>query len=115
MSGRISYVIGPAGSGKTTYVRTHRSPGDLVLDFDAIAVAIGSPSRDHHLEPHPPPHRAIVRALWPTIHRLMLASAERGVGVWIIHAEPTPEALAVYRTRGTVVSLPSTIGPRPDP
>ena len=115
MSGRISYVIGPAGSGKTTYVRIHRSPGDLVLDFDAIAVAFGSPARDHHITAHPPQHRAVARALWSRAHELLIAATSRDVDVWIIHAEPTPEALAVYRTRGTVVSLPSTIGPRPNP
>ena len=33
-------VCGPPGSGKTTYVKTHRSSGDLVVDIDAIAHAI---------------------------------------------------------------------------
>ena len=115
MSSRISYVIGPPGSGKSTYVRIHMNPGDLVLDFDALAVAIGSPSRDHHLEAHPPQHRAVVRSLWPHAHELLRSAAARGVSAWIIHAEPSPEAIAVYRSRGNVVSLPATIGPRPNP
>lgn len=37
---RATLVCGPPGAGKTTYVRSHRKTGDLVIDFDALAVAI---------------------------------------------------------------------------
>lgn len=34
-------VCGPPGSGKTTWVRQHAKPGDIVFDFDDIASAVG--------------------------------------------------------------------------
>ena len=43
----ITVVAGPPLSGKTTYVDTHRGDKDLVIDLDAIAVALGS--RTTHL------------------------------------------------------------------
>lgn len=33
----VAVVCGPPGSGKSTYVQQHASPGDLVLDADVIA------------------------------------------------------------------------------
>lgn len=43
-------VTGPPCSGKTTYVHQHRGPRDLVIDYDALAVALGSPV-DHDHDP----------------------------------------------------------------
>jgi 5-methylcytosine-specific restriction protein A len=37
---RATLVCGPPAAGKTTYVRAHRKTGDLIIDFDAIAVAL---------------------------------------------------------------------------
>ena len=37
----MNYIVaGPPGSGKTTYVMNRRSPGDLIVDTDAIYQAI---------------------------------------------------------------------------
>lgn len=71
----ITVVAGPPLSGKTTYVDTHRGDKDLVIDLDAIAVALGSRTTHLHskvylpfmltirdailerlLEPHDVPH-----------------------------------------------------------
>ncbi|MDG9703793.1 hypothetical protein [Streptomyces sp. DH37] len=46
----VTIVYGPPCAGKTTYVTQRARPGDLVLDLDAIAQALGSPN-DHG---HPP-------------------------------------------------------------
>jgi hypothetical protein len=48
---RVTVVIGPPCSGKTTYVTEHRGPEDLVVDLDVIAQALGSP-RDYGHPPH---------------------------------------------------------------
>lgn len=43
---RVVLVSGPPCSGKTTYVREHRGPHDLVFDMDAIKEALGGPDHD---------------------------------------------------------------------
>lgn len=32
----VTIVCGPAGSGKSTYVRNHAGPNDIIIDFDEI-------------------------------------------------------------------------------
>ncbi|WP_326659602.1 AAA family ATPase [Streptomyces sp. NBC_00385] len=48
---KVTLVCGPPCSGKTTYVRDRAQPGDLVVDWDALAQALGSP----HPWDHPAP------------------------------------------------------------
>lgn len=38
----VTMVSGPPGAGKTTYVRTHARPHDVVIDLDDILVRIGA-------------------------------------------------------------------------
>lgn len=45
---RVTLVCGPPCSGKTTYVRERAEPGDLVVDWDVLAQALGSPHPHHH-------------------------------------------------------------------
>ena len=44
----VTVVVGPPCSGKTSHVTELRRPGDLVLDYDALAVALGSPATHTH-------------------------------------------------------------------
>ncbi len=37
----VTIVCGAAGSGKSTYVATHLSDGDIVIDLDAIRLSLG--------------------------------------------------------------------------
>lgn len=57
----VTLVSGPPGAGKSTWIREHRTPGAVVVDFDALAVALGSPvdpaTRDRSVDArdqHPP-------------------------------------------------------------
>lgn len=78
---RITLVTGPPCSGKTTYVREHAQPGDTVIDYDALAVALGSP--DTH--DHPDSLRPVIVAAWAAA----LAEARRQPGhVWLIRVFP---------------------------
>ena len=47
----VTLVCGPPCSGKTTYVRDRAQPGDLIVDWDHLAQALGSP----HPWDHPAP------------------------------------------------------------
>lgn len=44
----ITLVYGPPCSGKTTWVQSQAQPGDLVVDHDLIAEAMGSPVSHNH-------------------------------------------------------------------
>lgn len=79
----LTLVWGPPCSGKTTHVATHKQPGDIVIDYDAIAVALGSPSSHDH----PAAMRPIIVAAWLAA----LHEAERQpVRMWLIKGFPTP-------------------------
>lgn len=45
---KVTVVCGPPGSGKTTYVRERVRWGDLIIDLDAIYVAIGGQGDHQH-------------------------------------------------------------------
>lgn len=51
-TGRAIAVIGPPCSGKTTYVREHAGPEDVVVDVDALARALGSVEQFDHDDSH---------------------------------------------------------------
>lgn len=44
----VTVIYGPPCAGKNTYVAEHSRSGDLVLDMDALAQALGSPNDHGH-------------------------------------------------------------------
>ena len=95
---KVTVVAGPPGGGKTTYVREHKNPHDLVIDLDAIAVALGSPEDHGHS-----------RALWPFITACQDALLRRVAEtneiphVWIIRGAPLIEQRHLFPDQHTVV------------
>lgn len=76
--------MGPPCSGKSTYVREHAKPGDIVVDFDVLAQALGSPvPHDHNRE---------IRMVTIDARRAAIASAIqahlRGHTVWVVDINP---------------------------
>lgn len=91
----LTVVTGPPCSGKSTHVRTHAKPGDIVIDFDLMAQALGSHT------PHD--HTAQVRHV--TIHARRAAidaalTVCRQVDVWIVDCNISADRMAAYRRAG---------------
>lgn len=97
-------VTGPPCSGKSTYVQDHAKPGDITIDFDALATALGSSSSHGH-DP-------LVWNLTLRVHRvateLALALAAKTT-VWIVDGQISPDSAALYRQhRAEIVTM--TVG-----
>lgn len=86
----ITVVAGPPLAGKTTWVRERALAGHPVVDFDAIALALGS----DHSHDHPP----MVRRLAFDARRAAIDTilAQPSQTAWIIDTAPTPNMLRRY-------------------
>ena len=84
----IVLVVGPPGGGKSTYVEEHKSHGDLVVDYDQIAEALGGIGHSHGEQLHP----AVMAARNALL--LSLRKGETGAGrAWVVSANPDAERL----------------------
>lgn len=90
----ITVVTGPPCSGKSTYVRTHARPGDIVIDFDTMAQAFGSPN------PHD--HSAATRQVTIMARRAAIAAAVMvtTTDVWIVDCNISRDRLTAYQRVG---------------
>ena len=93
MSRHVTLVCGPPCAGKTTYVRRHARPGDLVLDADMIAQQLGSPRQwMHALEFATEAQDVMARGM------AHIARMDSGTA-WVIRGAPDPaERMRLART-----------------
>ena len=94
MGATITVVMGPPAGGKTTYINEHWRPGDVKIDYDAIAVALQGEGASTH--DHPTHIKHIVQAMRTTAINQATRLRKR-VHVWIIDSTPTPKHMAEYR------------------
>ena len=92
----LTVVTGAPCSGKTTYVQQHAGPGDIVIDFDLIAQALGSPVTHGHSHPITRTAQAARRAAI----NAAISHHRRGARVWIVECDPTMEMQAHYHRSG---------------
>ncbi|MFG2683150.1 HNH endonuclease [Streptomyces sp. NPDC048392] len=124
---KVTLVCGPPCSGKTTYVRERVEPGDLVVDWDALGVALGSPHPHSHpaaLVPFIAEARDAVTARLERRHNVarawLIATAPRDADRWRLAPDgarvvliATPEDECVRRARrdgrpdGTIEAIES--------
>jgi hypothetical protein len=94
----VTVVTGPPCAGKSSHIRARAAAGDVVIDLDGIAVALGSP--DTH--DHPPAVLAVARAARNAAIgealRLAARAAGDGAAVWIVDAAPSPHRRRQYAT-----------------
>lgn len=91
----LHVVTGEPGAGKSTFVRDNAGPGDIVIDFDLLAQAIGSPVEHDHDDQY----LHVARAMWRAARH---SAVESTATVWLIHARPSDYRLKRYRREGTV-------------
>ncbi|OFB37984.1 hypothetical protein BA059_16840 [Mycolicibacterium sp. (ex Dasyatis americana)] len=90
-------VTGPPASGKTTWVREHAQPGDITIDYDAIANVLTPPdSNPHHHQPHI--HTITRAARQAAINKALTTPGTHSI--YIIHSTPGATALQQYQALG---------------
>ena len=91
----IHIVTGAPCSGKSTYVAKNAAEGDVIVDYDKIAVAIGS-SKPHDAVGH---IRSAAFKAREAIISYLLDNSDNAEG-WIIHTKPTQEQTEAYENAG---------------
>ena len=92
---RIALVVGPPGAGKTTYVNENRNPGDLVVDYDAIAVALGGAHTADRVNESL--HGATMAARNAVLTKLRQGKLDVA-RCWLISANPRAEQILPYHS-----------------
>lgn len=93
----LHIVIGPPCAGKSTHVQQNRAEGDLVVDFDLIARALGASG--HRPED---PFKSVAMSVREKAIELAIAGSD-DFDSWVIHSTPTPEHLRRYAEAGAEV------------
>lgn len=91
----LHIITGPPCAGKSTYVREHAQDGDIRIDFDAIARALGSPTAHIHSGQIA---ECAFKARDAAI-RYCCANAD-ALEAWIIHSSPRGWQLDEYEKAG---------------
>lgn len=90
----IHMISGPPCAGKSTYVREHAQSGDLRIDYDLIAQALGS--ENSHAADGLIKQAAFSAREGAIITALKNTDAES----WIIHTSPSEEHMKMYEEAG---------------
>lgn len=94
----VTIIVGPPCAGKSTHAWDSRQDGDVVVDYDRIAVALG----------HAAPHGVdgALRTTTLAARNAAIAVALTGdADAWIIHTAPSAEQLDRYRDAGAAFVL----------
>lgn len=92
----LTVVTGPPCSGKTTYVRQYALPGDVIIDLDAIAQALGSPVTHDH---EPGIRKVALEARAAAIKMAISRHQHHGARAWIIESAPDQARRSWYASR----------------
>ncbi|WP_063735612.1 AAA family ATPase [Streptomyces sp. RTd22] len=94
-------VTGPPGAGKSSWIRSHAKPADIVIDLDLMALAMAGPGADHHA------HNDVLLKVTHRARFAALAEAYQHLDttdVYVIHTQPSAKALAKYkRLKGKII------------
>lgn len=86
-------VTGPPAGGKSTWVRAHAKPGDIIVDYDLLAAALTAPGADPHNDTRPVKYvtyRARSAAITEALKHVST------VDVYVVHSLPPARVMAKY-------------------
>jgi hypothetical protein len=92
-------VLGPPASGKSTWVREHAKPGDITIDYDAIANILTPP--DGKPYKHTPHVQAVTKAARQAAIDAALKLTD--CDVYVIHSMPGQRTIDRYVRLGAQV------------
>ncbi|MFV0315486.1 MAG: HNH endonuclease [Microthrixaceae bacterium] len=100
----VTVIVGPPAAGKSSWVREHARPTDIVIDLDRLAAAL-MPGDSLDVHDYPQHIRNVaISARKSAISRALRTNAR--CGVWLIHAVPQRAELQQYaRLRYRIVTL----------
>jgi hypothetical protein len=92
----LTIITGPPCAGKSTYLQQHARPGDIIIDFDRLAQALGSPVTHGHGE-----HiwKVTIEARDTAITTAVRCHA-RGARAWIVDSKPPSSRRSWYESQG---------------
>ncbi|VAZ77477.1 hypothetical protein LAUMK4_05844 [Mycobacterium persicum] len=98
--GKLYVVTGPPAAGKSTWVKQQAQPGDITIDYDAIACTLSPPGPNPH--DHPDHIKAITKAArQAAIDTALTISGAHTT--YIIHSTPSQRLLDHYRQYGAEI------------
>lgn len=94
----LTVICGPPCAGKSTYARAHARVGDVVVDYDALARALGS-DRAHEAPV------AVADVAYAARDAAISRLLAKGWPGWVIHSSPSAAQAVAYRDAGARVVL----------
>ncbi|AOT25821.1 polynucleotide kinase [Mycobacterium phage Tortellini] len=93
-------VLGPPASGKSTWVKQHAKPGDVIIDYDALANVLTPPDGKPHK--HAQHIKAITKAARQAAIDTAVTMADEH-DVYVIHSMPSQRTIDGYLALGAKV------------
>lgn len=87
-------VTGPPAAGKSSWIQSHATARDIVIDLDLITQALSGPGAPQWNQ-DPIQLRVAHRARYAAMDEAFTLRDE--VDVYVIHTQPSPKALARYK------------------
>lgn len=92
-------IVGPPAAGKSTWVAERAKPGDITIDYDALANVLSPHDKDHD-------HTVEVKTVTKAARKAAIDAAVKNrhhIDVYVIHSTPSKDTLLKYHRLGAQI------------